>query len=392
MNSFDIWDTVLARRFMRDEWHWRGREGKPDPMGYEFANLIPIAENVAKVKPDDIFISDYGDGTQIYHDFLTRALREVCGLTNKIFVTPGGKYARIIWATVRAQGYNPLTHTGDNGPADVESPKSVGIEGILSRLSPFTEPEQFLYDKGLQNLALICREARLTTFDNDRRRIELLQVNYNFPVLFIASVLLNRRYPDNTLLMSSRDCYQWIQLLQAMYGRGEYWYTSCLARERADENYHRYIQSFKNPLMVDLCGSGKSFTSLPQYPSVLIVQPDTSTYTNIPAMYRGHVLRLEQANTAPHDKCLGVDNDLQPKFVRRSGIDWSKDPNVAAQVSAFKTAIRCLPCYDLTAERNISDDLAHEVFSYLLPHYYDFAADVEWARVGAIADDKEPEN
>src|SRR5271155_2276424 len=49
MQTFDFWDTLCARRFMRDEVYWRTREGKKDPKGFEFANVIPIEENCAKV-------------------------------------------------------------------------------------------------------------------------------------------------------------------------------------------------------------------------------------------------------------------------------------------------------------------------------------------------------
>ena len=53
MNSFDFWDTLVARRFMRDEIHWRLREGKSrtfeEAAAFELAHLIPIKANCIHV-------------------------------------------------------------------------------------------------------------------------------------------------------------------------------------------------------------------------------------------------------------------------------------------------------------------------------------------------------
>jgi hypothetical protein len=119
--------------------------------------------------------------------------------------------------------------TVPNQRADVDSPNEAGIKGILSTLHKLTEPEQYLVDQGLPQLAHVCREARLSTYSAPYRGIEILQADYNFPVLFLASIVLNREYPNHTLLMSSRDCYMWQKLMQKMFGRGVYWYTSVVA-------------------------------------------------------------------------------------------------------------------------------------------------------------------
>jgi len=255
--------------------------------------------------------------------------------------------------------------------------------------SPFTEAEQYLHDSGLQTLALICREARLITWNEKYRGIELLQVDYNFPVLFLGSIILNRLFPTQPLLMSSRDCFMWQQLMQKLFKRGEYWYTSVLARTNADENYHRYIRSFgDNAVLVDLCGSGTSFSKMPQYQSVLLYRP-ASGIASVPAIVSSPAcMRIEQANVAPHKKAVGVRADFSPIFVDKAGVDNAKEPNTLAQVNAFTIAMSLLDYYDLSPVLNASSDKCQSAMSYLLHHYFDFKEAVEPLRLLAIAEDK----
>lgn len=385
MNSWDFWDTLGARRFMRDEVHWRTREGKADPWGFEYANVIPIQENVGKVRPDDLIVSDYGDGTPRWAEFVSSLLLKF-GLKNRAVVTPGGKYEGTVWASLPSR---PAIHTGDNQKADVDSANAHGIKGVLSALSPLSESEQYLVGKGFPNLARVCREARLTTYSADYRGIELLQTGYNFPVLFLASIVLNREFPTETLLMSARDCFMWLELMQALFGRGVYWYTSVIARTNAGPNYHRYIQSLgPDPVLVDISGSGNSFMALPQYKHILMYKP-THGRREVPCMVSSSdCWRLEQANTAPHEKCVGVDDDLKPVFVNKSKTDFCTEPCTLTAVNAFRVAIGAMKHYDLSSELNTPSELCKEVMSHLMHQYIKFKEAVEPLRLLAIRDDQ----
>jgi hypothetical protein len=392
MKSFDVWDTLLTRRFMRDEWHYRTREGKPDPKGFEFANLLPIQENVAKYVKGDYIVSDYGDGSQEYTDFVVKALREVCHMdidADHVIVTIGGKYEGSVWSRLPEPS---SIHIGDNVKADIESPRAVGIPGELVQFGPFTEAEKFVSDR-IPQLAMVMRETRLRTF-GPYRGIEIMQSNYNFPALFCASIILNRRFPTQKFLMSARDCYMWWHLMKQLFNRGYYWYTSCNLRMNADENYHKYIQSFgDNILLVDLCGSGNSFSHLPMYPSYLMFTPAASQW-NVPAMWRGpDVWRLEQANRAPHLKCGGIDYHPggEPEFVPRfldRGIDCANEPHIKAQCDTFFLAMSLLWYYDQPSMLQASDDTCLEIIQYMLPHYINFADAVEPLRQIDILEDK----
>ena len=370
MNSFDLFRTLV-----------HARNGKPGEDSVE--NHYPIAENVAKVQPGDLIVSDYEPHRA---DKAIEIVKRICGLDNRVIVTMDGKYQGWVWDTLPAR---PLFHLGDHQRSDVDSPTEHRICGVLCSQHQYSESEEFLRSHGFPVLASVCREARLRTWTERYRGIELLQADYNFPALFLASIVLNRRYPTETLLMSSRDCWLWVQLLQKLYGRGIYWYTSCRARLNADENYHRYIRSLgPNPLLVDLCGSGKSFAEgLPQYPCFLLYRPNRGA-ESVPAIVTSQdCWRLEQANVAPQEKCAGVDANLRPIFINQSGTDFQTEPNTRAQCHAFEACLRTMNHYDLSAEIEAEDQRCVPVIDWLIHKYVNFKAAVEELRLLAIRDD-----
>lgn len=373
VSSWDLFRTLVDAR--------NGKAGEDT-----IENHYPIKENVDQVRRGDVVVSDY----ETHRSEKAQQIVERIGLDNLVIVTDGGKHEGWVWEKLKTNfGLSIAKHTGDHLRSDVESPQACGIEGAQCSQHLTTAAEAKVAELGFPILSRVMHEARLRTFNQAYRGIELLQVNYNFPVLFLASIVLNRRYPDHSLLMSSRDCYMWQGLMAKLFGRGIYWYTSCIARINADANYHRYIQQFGNPLLVDLCGSGISFSKLPQYPSVLLFKPNDSPEKTIPSLVCDKpVFRLEQANLAPHQKCKGVDANLKPIFINRGGYDWEREPHVDAQLHAFRVAMMVMDLYDLTAELNASDEQCIAAMKWLLPHYIDFAADVEDLRLMAIADDQ----
>jgi len=114
MNSYDLFDTLTAA---------------PDPAipAGDQDRHFPIAENIAKVRPQDVVVSDFYDTPKA-----TRILRDVCGLNNKLICTENGKETGAVWNTVR-----PDHHTGDNPRTDIASAERAGIPATLTRSLPF---------------------------------------------------------------------------------------------------------------------------------------------------------------------------------------------------------------------------------------------------------------
>lgn len=371
MNSFDLFDTLVAGRDIRI-----AAGNQP--------GQFPIAENIAKVQAGDLIVSDYE-----HPELAAAVLQRICKLRNNLVVSPDGKWKGTVWPCLPEM---PSHHTGDNMRADFESPIEHGIDATVSTLHRLTEPEDFVL-KRIPQLAMLMREARLRTF-GEYRGIELMQANYNFPVLFCASIMLNRLFPaPRPLLMSARDCYMWLRLMTRLFGRGEYWYTSCKMRLNADEGYHRYIQSFgPDPVLVDLCGSGNSLSHLAGYESLLMFTPEKSQW-HVPALWRGpDVWRLEQANRAPHQKCTAVkyfpggEPEFQVQFLD-SGVDCANEPHIQAQCDTFFLAIELLDHYDVAGMLSANDDVCLQIIQYMLPHYVDFKNDVEALRLIDIQED-----
>lgn len=395
MNSWDCWDTLLARRTMRDELHWLQREGwtRERARTFELDNLIPIKENIDRVRPEDIIVSDYGDGTPFWLDFLKEAFAKF-GLHNQIYLTPDGKWKRTIWPQIHPK---PSMHFGDTQQPDVDSPRENGIAAELIVRSPFTPQEQMLVDAGFLPLARACREARLRTYNPKYRGIEMLQVNYNFPVLVMASVMLNRKFPTGTILMSSRDCFMWQKLMQQMYGRGVYWITSRILRgPMFDENYRRYTEQYPNPSIVDIAGEGGSLVALQRnlgydIPCVLLFKPTTSPYPQIDALVHDRpIIRFEQGNFAPEFKAVKMNEKFEPEYVNMSKTDWPNEPTIAAQVNAFMICLDVLKRYDITCVMNAQDDKLRKTMFPLMDSYVNFIQDLADVTNRAIADDADP--
>ena len=246
---------------------WREAE-----IAAELAEVVPIAENLQRVRDGDLLVSDmYLDAAAI------RALLDRAGLDRQVglLVTPRGKSSGAIWPRLREQ----LTigrHLGDNPHSDVAMPARFGIAVEHTAVSAPSGVEDWLLGVGLGDLARVLREARLRTWTPDplARHLQLIQIQLNAPILLLASVLLHRlagRLGSTSLLFASRDCNLWLTLFRAMASNlggeplaTEYFHTSRKARIDAAPAYCAYAAERlgEDALLVDLCGSGWSASLL----------------------------------------------------------------------------------------------------------------------------------
>lgn len=186
MNSWDCFDTLIARRFYSPVSIFRevaARLGDPhfvsrrrtaerrsnktyagiyrhlpgiDPqveLDVELEHCLPIMQNMRLVQDGDMIVSDmYLDKSHI-----ERMLRKA-GLNKdvSIVVTPHGKGTGKIWSQIP----KPDLHTGDNIHADVRSPIAAGIPAAHSTVSVFCRLEH-LVSKSHFQLACWMRYVRL---------------------------------------------------------------------------------------------------------------------------------------------------------------------------------------------------------------------------------------
>ncbi len=383
VNSFDVFDTLIARRCitsdsvfarMERELAWPGfarlRQAAeaalagteysladiyrglaqlaavPQPVvdtwreaeiAVEQAEVIPIAENLQRVRDGDLLVSDMYLDPAVIRTLLDRA-----GLDRQVglLVTPHGKSSGAIWPRLREQ-FTIGRHLGDNPHSDVAMPARFGIAAEHTAISAPSGIEGWLLGVGLGDLARVLREARLRSWTPDplTRHLQLIQVQLNAPILLLASVLLHRlagRLGSTTLLFASRDCNLWLTLFRAMAGNlggkplaATYFHTSRKARVDASPAYCAYAAERlgHDALLVDLCGSGWSTSLLlrslglrdrhcffvHRLPAVPLYERRAATpetchlHAAVAPVQAGldHV-RLEMANYADHGSVIGM--------------------------------------------------------------------------------------
>ena len=368
MKSWDCWDTLIARRTVKD-------------VHDETDNVFPIAENIAKVRPEDILVSDYYDKA-----FLQRAIPAIAGLHNKLIVTEDGKQTGRIWPMLRRLGVTE--HFGDNPHSDVASPTAYGISGVLSTVAKFTPIEQTLSDAGLIGLARCIREARLTQYCAKDRNLQLLQTQINFPLLFIASIVLHRDHPADRFLLSSRDCFLWHKALEFVRDLHKdcyevvYFQTSRLARVFPSPSYLRYVRALLPAVIADVGGTGWSLQRLlehadrPDTPVVLITRyvadelrlqyeaiGKTRNNGNLSVLLRspapqGH---LEGMNLAAHAMYSDPPQTFNPLC-----LDWERMPEIQVMHTTFFAVLETAGKYefqnDIGVADNVLQDQLHECF------------------------------
>ncbi len=379
MNSFDLFRTLVFSR------------GPKGPGEDDMYSHYPIAENVARVRPEDLVVSDY----EVHRaEKAKQIVAQICGLGNQVVVTDGGKHRGDVWASLPGK---PSSHLGDHQRSDVDSPNENGIRGELCVQWRDTQAEAMLRSYGMPQLAMLCKEARLASWHEDKmlRRIQLCQTQLNFPALYIASCLLRQRVDEDTrLLFSGRDCFMWVRLHEALFDWNcRYWLTSCLARTNPSPEYMRYTRELAGSgkaILVDVSGSGGSFSALENksgFKSVLMYKPLRANLLNhIPALVQSEdVWRLEQCNRAPERKLMNFGPE-GPMYLDRDCTTPQTDVVVATQVEAFMGCIRHAPKYRL--ERP-SGKRAEEVLLWLISHLREYSDAVEPLRQLDIKEDAE---
>jgi hypothetical protein len=392
MNSFDLFDTLVAGRDINT------------PCGDQpEGNHFVIAETLSKVQPDDLIISDYYDPEKAQ-----RIVTNVLGLKNKLIVGNGIKASGEVFRFHP----KPVHHTDDKEYA-VNSAKREGIQASLVQLSPMTKIEKEIYDAGMQGLALLMREARLTTYAKPNkfqdRQLQLMQIQANFPMLFCASVLIHRKMvaeKRDRLLMCSRDACMWQHLQKAIRdlhhaeplwwgalgGKNSgqhmvipydvrYFLNSRLTRYKPSDDYMEYAKQMITPstLILDLCGSGWSLRHFQEHfeqkPDCMVligyenmgVNPHAQNSTMAPGMpymfpWMGSDTP-EMANFAKHPMIEDV-VDGKPRYSNVKGVDWENHPQIAVMHEGFNACldINNESYYSLTKDINVSDETLKKVF------------------------------
>src|SRR5205823_6139872 len=127
-----------------------------------------------------------------------------------------------------------------------------GIPAVIYTGAKRSAAEQFLADRGWGTLAHLAREVRLVNpFPDTRpheRHLWLAACQWNFPLLFLASLLLERHCAAagvTDVLFVSRDGLLWHHLYRALFPhrRSAYLYASRVCLLKPSDGYLAYFRS-----------------------------------------------------------------------------------------------------------------------------------------------------
>jgi FkbM family methyltransferase len=251
----------------------------------ELDNVVPVANNVARLDPESVLITDMYLSADLIRLFLERA-----GVPAELPIvqTSHGKRSGRIWSALSDAGFE-CAHLGDNTHSDFRTCLHAGMKPELQAEAEPTRAERHLQANGFPRFAQCLRAVRLTSYSADlqpwqrRTFFEL-----NLPML-LAFVSVIRQFACGVglkrLLFSSRDCHHLKQVFDATgralggdAAQSLYWHTSRITRTSGSAAYLDYCRSLfgKDSAVVDLCGTGASMVKLladlgPEVPRPAIV-------------------------------------------------------------------------------------------------------------------------
>lgn len=375
MNSWDCFDTLVARRYLDpktvfDEVGFRLKipdfrsiriraektsdgtyEGiyknlpgiNPDvEFQVELEHCFGIIENINKVADDDIIISDmYFTSEQI------RRILENCGLKKKIeiIVTKDGKRKGWVWNKA------PICdlHIGDNYKSDVKSAEKYNRKAVHYVSSFLNDIEEFISKKDY-DLALWMRYVRLNCPYDDahRRNIWIDQSNFNIPALAL-SVL---EFPNEEIAFTSRDCVYLKPLYEKITGKISYMFeASRHCYQNPTEEYRKYIEDItKNKLIVDLQGSGRSPVKFfGKIPNILYVTGPVISGVN--SIIEKTSDAIEKHNCARYGSLIGWNNGpIRASLEHDLSI-------VETQEVAIKTAVNSVNFFKIKKNKDLIYEL-----------------------------------
>jgi hypothetical protein len=233
----------------------------------EFYNAIPIMENIRQVQEGDLVISDM----YLPRDVLRRLLTHV-GLRTHVhlLVTNLGKHFGTVWKDI-GSAWIIARHTGDNMHSDIATPRLHGIPTrhyAGAQLSPF---ETLLSQQGYPQIARLMRTLRLgNPHETGTHEAELwnLACQLNLPLLLLFSQIVKaagQKTGAHTILFSARDCYFLSEIFATLFPdvRSEYFYVSREVLTTAGNKARNYFRDrgLEQSLVCDISSTGSSWHS-----------------------------------------------------------------------------------------------------------------------------------
>lgn len=372
MNSWDCFDTLIARRFYSPVSIFREvsrRLGDPhfvarrrsaelrsnktyagiyrnlpdvDPqieLDVELEHCFPIMQNMRLVQDGDIIVSDMYLGKS----HIERMLRKA-GLDKdvSIRVTPHGKGSGRIWSQIP----KPDLHTGDNINADVRSPIAAGINAMHSTVSVFCRLETLVAKSHFQ-LACWMRYVRL---HNPHEPLSDAWYLWNDQMVNAAAlaIFVKQLPADEEYAFVFRDCLHLCRIYAAMTGKpATEFHTSRNAYVWPTPAFAEYAYRVTaGRTIVDINGSGRHarWFFKDRCPPLRILAGSPGSVVG-----RGGNGSVERHNIAPFGTLAAITED--GSFVRDKPEFPDEIP--AVQGKAIDHAIDSIGWFDIPSDLNL---------------------------------------
>ena len=299
----------------------------------EINNCYLISTNYNRIKDGDILISDM----YLKREDIIKILHSI-GFTKQvtIFVSPNGKKSGSIWNIVKDK-YSINLHLGDNQHSDIYMAKKAGIVAELTTVHLFNEVELFFIKNKLKTFAISLREFRHKNPYKIHSKDYYLyndQAIYNIPLLILLSTTLYNIMMDEkrtTLLLLTRDGCLLKHIIKLMYPDiiCKDLESSRYINTHPNEEYKMYLKSIyfhDTCLIFDLFGSFNTGREL--YKELFGTYPRVHLLGYIPSnkLYDGLTyssnISAEFFNVDTVGSLITMENG---KFIRCPIIEYEKD-------------------------------------------------------------------
>ena len=231
----------------------------------EIKYIIPVRENLRRVKEGDIIVSDMYLPERAFRDILTFLGVSVKDIT--FYITPGGKREGMIWPSLLAR-YSISLHLGDNPQSDILSAANYSIPVELTTITDFTSAEaHFVNRKETLAIGHALRRLRLDIPYEDpiESAIWLDMMKHVIPVMVFFSSYVYKVAKEQGLSkirFLTRDCHLYQRIFERMYPTADVasFVSSRYLNGSNDPDYKRYLRESydDSTLLVDLHGSFKT--------------------------------------------------------------------------------------------------------------------------------------
>jgi len=365
IRSFDVFDTLFARRYVNSNIIWDSMEKDTGIQGFaqhrraadtgsrnlkqiyqamaadghileedvdhfcaveilaEKSLIFPIKENLDKVRDGDLFVSDmYMTGPDILN--LVRSVGMDKQVT--IYQSNGDKATGAFWD--RMKGKLDLEyHLGDNIHSDYNMPKMRGFNAVhYPNTNSMSEIEEYLVSIDLQHLGLLLREIRLRNYEPEYDLYLDIANQKNLLLIFLFCEILHRKYKNRQIVFLGRDCQLTQRIYNTFYNVRSYYlpFSREVAMKDTDAAVH-YLKTHapEGSVLVDISSTGRTWELICEkhpfdvevfvhsdtywYSQTKPVIPETFSYIHANSVIGNTSIILEIFNCGDHGKVKSIE-------------------------------------------------------------------------------------